>query len=107
MAAVARSPWRCAWMDVPSRARQERVPIPPFFGERCPMYRVHPIGSFLASWRRARKPAAVQRAVSKAVDNTLEQLESRRLYAVTASAAGGVLTILGDDNPNAIVVSRD
>src|SRR3954466_15152472 len=36
-----------------------------------------------------------------------ESLESRRLYSVTASAAGGVLTVLGDDNANAITVSRD
>ena len=34
-------------------------------------------------------------------------LEQRRLMAVTANAAGGVLNVLGDDNPNAIVVSRD
>jgi Ca2+-binding RTX toxin-like protein len=39
--------------------------------------------------------------------NLLELLEPRRLYAVTASSAGGVLTVLGDNNSNAITVSRD
>src|SRR3954462_13253460 len=41
-----------------------------------------------SSWRRAEKPAAVSR---RAVDHTLEQLESRRLYSVTATSAGGVV----------------
>ena len=38
---------------------------------------------------------------------SLESLESRRLFAVTASFAGGVLTVLGDNGSNAITVSRD
>ena len=29
------------------------------------------------------------------------------MYSVTASAAGGVLNVLGDNGPNAITVSRD
>ena len=36
-----------------------------------------------------------------------EPLEPRRLYAITATSAGGVLTILGDDGANAITVSRN
>jgi Ca2+-binding RTX toxin-like protein len=36
-----------------------------------------------------------------------ESLESRRLFAVTASLAGGVLDVLGDAGANAITVSRD
>ena len=43
----------------------------------------------------------------RAVDVTLEPLESRRLFAVTATSAGGVLTVLGDLNANVITVSRD
>src|SRR5689334_1949153 len=46
-------------------------------------------------------------AFDRAVSAMFEPLESRRLYAVTASAGGGVLTVLGDNNPNAITVSRD
>jgi Ca2+-binding RTX toxin-like protein len=44
---------------------------------------------------------------NRAIDSVLEPLESRRLYSVTASFAGGVLTVLGDANANAITVSRD
>jgi Ca2+-binding RTX toxin-like protein len=42
-----------------------------------------------------------------AVFGAIESLESRRMFAVTANAAGGVLTVLGDLNPNTITVSRD
>jgi hypothetical protein len=51
--------------------------------------------------RRARS------AIRTASENVFESLESRRLYTVTAIAANGVLTITGDDNANAITVSRD
>src|SRR5215211_5575944 len=47
---------------------------------------------------------AIVRAAAAAA---LEPLEGRRLFAVTASFTGGVLTVLGDNNPNAITVSRD
>src|SRR3954468_17647040 len=53
--------------------------------------------------RRANKAAALHRAI----DHTLEPLEGRRLYAVTATSAGGVLTVTGDNNANVITVSRD
>src|SRR5690349_14481287 len=62
------------------------------------------------SWIRTLVSRRHQRSnvgIARAVTSTLEPLESRRLYAVTATTAGGVLTVLGDDNPNAIVVSRD
>src|SRR4051812_19378065 len=55
------------------------------------------------SRRRAKNAAALHRAV----DNTLEPLEPRRLFSVTATAGGGVLTVTGDANANAITVSRD
>src|SRR2546423_822173 len=51
--------------------------------------------------RRARN------SVVRAVENAFEPLESRKLYSVTASAAGGVLNVLGDNGSNAITVSRD
>jgi Ca2+-binding RTX toxin-like protein len=51
--------------------------------------------------RRARN------SVVRAVESAFEPLESRRLYSVSASAAGGVLTVLGDNGNNAITVSRD
>src|SRR5207247_11202053 len=43
----------------------------------------------------------------RVVYNALDALEARRMFAVTASAAGGVLSVVGDDNANAIVVSRN
>jgi Ca2+-binding RTX toxin-like protein len=49
----------------------------------------------------------VRDSVNRALDNLPEPLETRRLYAVTATSAGGVLTVLGDDNANAISVSRN
>src|SRR5205809_562942 len=71
--------------------------------EGCFMFRTHCKTRSLSSRRRATQAAALGRAV----DQTLESLESRRLYSVTATAAGGVLTVLGDGNNNAITVSRD
>src|SRR5947208_6052029 len=53
--------------------------------------------------RPLRKAAAVRRAV----ESTFEPLESRRLYSVSATAAGGVLTVNGDANANTITISRD
>jgi Ca2+-binding RTX toxin-like protein len=53
--------------------------------------------------RRARQTVALRRAA----DATLEPLESRWLCSVTATSAGGVLTVLGDDNANVITVSRN
>jgi Ca2+-binding RTX toxin-like protein len=41
---------------------------------------------------------------------TIEHLESRRLFAITASfspGSGGILAITGDDNANVIIVSRN
>src|SRR4051812_42683910 len=52
--------------------------------------------------RRARKAA-----MNRAIENSFESLESRRLYSITAVSLGGLLTVLGDNNPNAITVSRD
>src|SRR5688572_25771454 len=49
----------------------------------------------------------VRNSINRALDHLPEPLETRRLYAVTASAAGGVLAVVGDDNGNAITVSRD
>src|SRR5690348_990600 len=46
-------------------------------------------------------------ALGRAVEQALEPLESRRLYAVTAMSSGGVLTVSGDAGDNAITVSRD
>ena len=57
----------------------------------------------LSSQRRSRKAAAVTRAV----DPVIEPLEARRLFAVTAIAADGVLTVSGDDGRNTITLSRD
>ena len=48
-------------------------------------------------------PAARNRAAA----STPEPLESRRMFAVTAAFAGGVLTVTGDNNANAITVSRN
>jgi Ca2+-binding RTX toxin-like protein len=54
-------------------------------------------------------PSASSRStlVRSAAHQTVESLESRRLYSVTATSAGGVLTVTGDDNANAITVSRN
>jgi hypothetical protein len=46
-------------------------------------------------------------AFNQAVDMALESLEGRRMFAVTAISAGGVLTVLGDNNDNSITISRD
>jgi hypothetical protein len=51
--------------------------------------------------RRVRNP------MNRALDNVFEPLEARWLCAVTATFAGGVLTVVGDANANAITVSRD
>ncbi|MGB7158100.1 MAG: calcium-binding protein [Tepidisphaeraceae bacterium] len=61
----------------------------------------------LTSSARRRARIASAGALRGAVDNALEPLELRRLYAVTATSAGGVLTVLGDNNANAITVSRN
>jgi Ca2+-binding RTX toxin-like protein len=54
---------------------------------------------------RARSAAA---ALRRAADNALVQpLEPRRLCSVTATSAGGILTVVGDANANAITVSRN
>ena len=69
------------------------------------MYRANCIQS---SWsRQQRHQARKANTLARALKNTFEALESRRLYSVTATAAGGVLTVLGDNNANAITVSRD
>src|SRR4051812_48850065 len=47
------------------------------------------------------------RSLRRAVDSIVEPLELRRMYAVTAAFAGGVLTVTGDNNANAITVSRN
>src|SRR4051812_40812479 len=46
-------------------------------------------------------------AVNRALDNTFEPLESRKLFSVTATSDAGVLTVVGDNNANAITISRD
>jgi Ca2+-binding RTX toxin-like protein len=46
-------------------------------------------------------------AVARAASNALEQLESRRLYSVSAVSAGGTLVVTGDNTANDITVSRD
>ena len=56
----------------------------------------------LPAQRRAARPS-----FNRAIDGVLETLESRRLYSVTATSAGGVLTVFGDNNANAITVSRN
>src|SRR3954451_20457453 len=76
---------------------------------------MHPVfrtlESLLSSRRRARVGAAAAAVATvvarRAIAGVVEPLESRRMFAVTASVAGGVLTVTGDDNPNAITVSRD
>src|SRR5438067_1109872 len=39
--------------------------------------------------------------------NFFEPMESRQMYSVSAISIGGVLTVIGDNTPNSIVVSRD
>ena len=58
---------------------------------------------------RARKATAATTAAARrrAADRALEALEPRRLFAITATSAGGVLTVLGDESANAITVSRN
>src|SRR5438046_806520 len=56
---------------------------------------------------QTRRTATKAAALYRAVVTSLEPLESRRLFAVTAISAGGVLTVTGDNNANAITVSRD
>jgi Ca2+-binding RTX toxin-like protein len=53
--------------------------------------------------RRTRNAAALHRDINSAI----EPLEPRRLFSITAVAAGGVLTVTGDANANAITISRD
>jgi Ca2+-binding RTX toxin-like protein len=45
--------------------------------------------------------------LNRALGSTFETLESRRLYSVTALSFGGTLAVFGDNNANAITVSRD
>src|SRR5687767_11097166 len=52
-------------------------------------------------------PRRVWNSIDRALDSVLEPLESRWMLAVTATSAGGVLSIVGDDGANAITVSRD
>src|SRR5688572_23656318 len=67
------------------------------------MHPAHRIRISSPARRRDSRAAALRRAAHAA----LEPLESRWLCSVTASAANGVLTVLGDDNANAITVSRN
>ncbi len=60
--------------------------------------------SLSASPRRLRAQRPMNRVVTF---GAIEPLESRQMFAVTASAAGGVLTVVGDLNPQTITVSRD
>ena len=57
--------------------------------------------------RTGRAGRAVRDSIERAIVPALEALESRRLFAVTAVSAGGVLTVTGDNNANAITVSRN
>src|SRR5688572_21460106 len=59
---------------------------------------------------RTQSPSARRRArisVGRTPGHFLEPLEPRWLCAVTATSAGGVLTVVGDGNANPITVSRD
>src|SRR5688572_27764574 len=59
---------------------------------------------------RTQSPSARRRArisVGRTPGHFLEPLEPRWLCAVTATSAGGVLTVVGDGNANSITVSRD
>jgi len=61
-------------------------------------------------WNRTQASSARRRArssIRRAIDNLFEPLEARRLFAVTANFAGGVLTVVGDNNANAVTVSRN
>src|SRR5579872_6487576 len=79
-----------------------RIFTPPL-EEGFVMFRTNRIQTLLSSWRGGRKSAAIQRALG----NALEPLETRVLCSVTATSAGGVLTVFGDNNANTITVSRD
>jgi Ca2+-binding RTX toxin-like protein len=69
------------------------------------MYRVSSSPNASSSSSFASSPSSSHR-LRHAVATVVESLESRRLYSVTATSAGGVLTVTGDDNANAITVSR-
>jgi Ca2+-binding RTX toxin-like protein len=60
---------------------------------------------------RTPTPTARRRAASPAprgaADNLPQVLEPRRLFAVTAVHAGASLLVVGDNNANAVTVSRD
>jgi Ca2+-binding RTX toxin-like protein len=57
---------------------------------------------------RIPKSARVRKAAARrGADSIFEPLESRRLYSVSAIATGGVLAVTGDNNANAITVSRN
>jgi Ca2+-binding RTX toxin-like protein len=61
-------------------------------------------------WNRTQVSSALRsadHAVGHLLGALVEPLEPRRLFAITATSAGGVLTVLGDGNANAITVSRN
>src|SRR5688572_30066627 len=76
---------------------------------------MHPWNRTQTSSTQRRVRDSIDRAVGDAIGRTLgrtlgpalEPLESRLLFAITATSAGGVLTITGDNNANAITVSRN
>jgi Ca2+-binding RTX toxin-like protein len=51
-----------------------------------------------------RRPRGI---IKRAADSVFEPLESRQMFSVTALSAAGVLVVIGDQNANAITVSRD
>src|SRR5581483_5536995 len=53
---------------------------------------------------RPRRPRGI---IKRAVDSVFEPLESRQMFSVSAISAAGVLVVIGDQNANAITVSRD
>lgn len=59
------------------------------------------------SQRTAAQRRIQQVPPNRAPGNVVELLEARRLYSVTATFAGDVLTVLGDHNANVITVSRN
>jgi Ca2+-binding RTX toxin-like protein len=56
----------------------------------------------LSAWGLGRGAVA-----ARAVASAIEELETRRMYSVTAVAAGGVLTVTGDNNANAITLAAN
>jgi Ca2+-binding RTX toxin-like protein len=60
----------------------------------------------MVSVARSTRARHASPALHRAANSVVEVLEGRRLYSVTATSAGGVLTVTGDDNANAITVSR-